>query len=168
MARVIKKSCGKDVFELVKWQEFVVIFCHSVILNFFIVLKNILLSLKRHFDSQIGPTRQNIVNKFPALSLIGGSKVKCSEQLYQSIACPRQLMDLQLGNHKYIKLKVREYKLGQKIRLQCTLNVGFLMEKLDEKFHEISPSEEFKSVKVNTNGFFLLILLVCRNTFYGF
>jgi hypothetical protein len=108
MARIVEKNCGKDVLEVMKWQDCVVIYVHSVVLNLLIVFKNILLSLKRYFDNQIGPTRQNIVHKFPALSLIGSGEAKVPQQQHQPIACPPQLMDLQLGNHKYIKLKVRK------------------------------------------------------------
>lgn len=108
MARVIQKIGGKDVLEVVKWQELVVIYVQSFIFNFFIVFKNVLFALKQYFENRIGPTRQNIVHKFPALSLIGSGEVKVSKhQQQESIACPRQLMDVQLGNHKYIKLKVR-------------------------------------------------------------
>jgi hypothetical protein len=105
MARVIQRNCGKDVLEVVKWREILVIYVQSVILNLFAVVKNGLIALKRRLD----PTRQNFIHKFPALSLIGSSEVKIqSQQQQQSIACPRQLMDQQLGNHKYIKLKVRK------------------------------------------------------------
>ena len=113
MARVIPKSGARDVLEAVKWKEFVVIYVQSVILSFFIMCKNILVSFKRYFDGKFAPTRQNIVHKFPALSLIG-SQVgsieidKQSSQQRSSIACPHQLMDSQLGQHKYIKLKVRK------------------------------------------------------------
>jgi hypothetical protein len=107
MARVIQRNCGKDVLEVVKWREIFVIYVQSVILNLFAVVKNVLIALKRRLD----PTRQNFIHKFPALSLIGSSEVKVqTQQQQQSIACPRQLMDPQLGNHKYIKLKVRKKK----------------------------------------------------------
>lgn len=106
MARIIQKSDGNDVLEMVKWQEFVVIYVQSVIYSFFIVCKNVLLSLKRYFDNRLGPTRDHIAHKFPALSLIGSGEAKVSKQ-QRSIACPYQLMDAQLGHHKYMKLKVR-------------------------------------------------------------
>lgn len=106
MARIIRKRDGKDVLEVVKWQEFVVIYVQSVFYNFFIVCKNVLLSLKRYFDKRFAPTRQHIAQKFPALSLIRGGETKVPEH-QQSTACPLQLMDPQLGNHKFMKLKVR-------------------------------------------------------------
>lgn len=107
MARVIQKTSGKDVLDVVKWKEFVVIYVQTVIFNFFIVCKNILLSLKRYFDRRFGPTRQHIAQKFPALSLIGSGETKIPKH-QQSIACPHQLMDSQWGHHKYMKLKVRK------------------------------------------------------------
>lgn len=106
MARVIQKSSGKDVLEAVKWQEFVVIYVQSVIFNVFIVFKNVLLSFKNYFDRRLAPTRRHIAHKFPALSLIGKGETKTSRH-QQSVACPHQLMDPQLGNHKFMKLKVR-------------------------------------------------------------
>lgn len=108
MARIVLKSNGKDVLESVKWKEYLVIYVQSVVLNFFIVCKNILWTLKGYFDYWFDPTRQHIANKFPALSLIRSSRVKDDKQKHQqSIACPHQLMDAQLGTHKSIKLKVR-------------------------------------------------------------
>ncbi|CRK91588.1 CLUMA_CG005242, isoform A [Clunio marinus] len=104
MAKVIPKNYGKDILEVVKWQEFIAIYVHSVVLNFFIVCKNTLLSLKTYFDNRFAPTRQHIAHKFPALSIIGKRENKVSKQ-HQSIACPQQLMDPKLGQHKYIKLK---------------------------------------------------------------
>lgn len=106
MARVIQKTGGRDVLETVKWQEFVVIYVHSVIVNLFIVLKNVLLSVRSYFESWLSPTRRLIAHKFPALSLIGKGESKTSK-LQRSVACPHQLMDSQLGNHKFMKLKVR-------------------------------------------------------------
>lgn len=115
MARIIQKSDGEDVLEVVKWQELFVIYVQSIFFNFFIVCKNVLLSLKRYFDNRFAPTRQHITDKFPALSLIGSSEAKVLKD-QRSIACPRQLMEPQLGHHKYIKLKVRRDLLGQAMR----------------------------------------------------
>lgn len=118
MARVIQKSYGKDVLEVVKWREIVAIYVQSIILNVFIVVKNVLMYCKRRFSNQINPARFNIVYKFPPLSLIGKgeSKVSNEQQQQESIACPRQLMDSKLGSHKYIKLKVRKNSGSIQIR----------------------------------------------------
>lgn len=106
MARLIQRSDGEDVLELVKWKELLVIYIQSVIFSLFIVCKNILLSLKQYFGKRFAPTRQHIVEKFPALSLIGSVEARVSAKDQRSIACPRQLMEPRLGLHKYIKLKV--------------------------------------------------------------
>jgi hypothetical protein len=106
MARVIQKSSGNDVLEVVRWQELLVIYVQSVIVNLFIVIKNVLLSFKNYFDRRLAPTRRHIAHKFPALSLIGKGEAEASQH-QRPVACPHQLMDAQLGNHKFIKLKVR-------------------------------------------------------------
>lgn len=106
MARIIQKTIGKDVLETVRWKEYVVIYVQSLVLNFFIVCKSVLLSLKNYFDYRLGPARQHIAHKFPALSLIKSGEAKVTKK-QQSVACPLQLMDSQLGSHKFIKLKVR-------------------------------------------------------------
>lgn len=105
MARIIQKGSGKDVLETIGWKEFVVIYVQSVIFNVFIVCKNVLWSLKQSLDTRIGSTRRVIAHKFPMLSLIKGAPVA---RVQQSVACPAQLLDPQLGQHKYMKLKVSE------------------------------------------------------------
>lgn len=105
MARAVHID-GNDVLEALKWKAYIVVYIQSLVFNFFIVCKNVLWSLKSYIDTRFGKTRQHIANKFPALSLIRSSQAKVAKQ-QQSIACPHQLMDAQLGNHKYIKLKVR-------------------------------------------------------------
>lgn len=105
MARIIQKGSGKDVLETIGWKEFVVIYVQSLIFNVFIVCKNVLWSLKQSLDNRIGSTRRVIAHKFPMLSLIKGGPVA---KVQQSVACPVQLMDPQLGQHKYMKLKVRK------------------------------------------------------------
>ena len=119
MARIVHKINGKDILETVKWKEYVIIYVQSVVLNFFIVCKNVLLSLKKYFDNRFGPTRQHIASKFPGLSLIRSSHAKTSEY-QESIACPHQLMEPQLGSHKYIKLKVR---VAQPVFIHVSFNV---------------------------------------------
>lgn len=107
MARIIQKGSGKDVLETINWKEFVVIYVQSVIFNVFIVCKNVFWSLKLYLDNRIGSTRRHIAHKFPVLSLIKGAPVA---KVQQSVACPIQLLDPQLGQHKYMKLKVRREK----------------------------------------------------------
>lgn len=106
MARVIPKSSGKDVLDIIKWKDFVVIYANCLFFTFFIICKNVLLSLKRYIGNHFAPTRQHIAHKFPALSLISRGDRKVSKHQH-SIGCPRQLMDPQLGTSKYMKLKVR-------------------------------------------------------------
>lgn len=106
MARIIKKGCSKDVLEIVRWQECVAIYFHCFVFCFLIVCKSFLCFVKNYFDIHFGSARRHIVHKFPALSLIrrGGAH---NPKNQRSIECPHQLTDSQLGNHKYIKLKVR-------------------------------------------------------------
>ena len=103
---MIKKGAGKDVLEVVKWKQILVIYVRCVILNYFIVCKNVLWSVKSYFDNRIGSTRQHIAQKFPALSLMKSVEASAASN-QQSLACPQQLLDPQLGQHKYMKLKVR-------------------------------------------------------------
>lgn len=106
MARIIQKGSGKDVLEVVKWKEFVIIYLQSVVFNLFIVIKNILWCVKSYLSSRFSTTGQNIANKFPALSRRLGTDETGRNQQQPFSACPQQLMDAQLGHHKYMKLKV--------------------------------------------------------------
>lgn len=122
MARIIQNWSGKDVLELVKWKEFVAIYFQSLIYNLFIVCKNVLWSLKSYFEGRFGSTRQHIAHKFPALSLMKSGDATASKN-QQSVACPHQLMDAQLGQHKYMKLKVRKPSRGNQNRRSCDVRV---------------------------------------------
>lgn len=103
MARIIQSWSGRDVLEVVKWKEFVLIYLQSVFYNWLVICKNVLWCLKSFFENQFGPTR-HIAHKFSALSLMKSNASSPKNQ--QSLSCPNQLMDAQLGQHKFMKLKV--------------------------------------------------------------
>jgi hypothetical protein len=109
MANIIDKfiSSGENMLQLISWKEILQIYLHSVVIAFYILLKNIFKYFQRKFDKHFGATRQKIerLRQLSMLSMSAGNGVERKKIVDSKSICPCTLTT-RLGVHKYIKIKV--------------------------------------------------------------
>lgn len=111
MAKIVEKYKKSDdkILNLISYKQIIQIYVQSLLIVFYIMLKNFVLLIKSQFDKKLGATRQKFMRNFHVLSSnADSSNCKQSNGLKSHdnpSICPGT-QNPSLGEHKYIKVKV--------------------------------------------------------------
>lgn len=110
MAKIVKKhQKGDKILCLISWKQIFQIYVQSLLIVFYIVLKNLLLFVKNQFDKRLGATRKKLMKNFYVLS---SNADNSNNRQYNGVKfysnrsiCPGT-QNSDFGEHKYMKVKV--------------------------------------------------------------
>jgi hypothetical protein len=107
MAKIIVKQHKNDkILQLISWKEIIQIYFQSLLILVYIVVRNALLSIKNYCDKRFGATRQKFVRQFYVLSSNTADNCNGSNAASNNKAICPATQNPELGEHKYIKIKV--------------------------------------------------------------